>query len=78
MGNSNLAETNLLEIRRQDLPHKKLEISRTCGIEYFDNLEVQPLKTPNSKTQQVFHTKSIFDELALVIRINTSPKESHG
>ena len=35
-------------------------------------------KTPISKTQQVFHVESVFDELELVMRISTSSKTQHG
>jgi hypothetical protein len=35
-------------------------------------------KNPNSKTQQGFRAKSIFDELELAMRMNTSFKTSHG
>ena len=35
-------------------------------------------KTPISKTQQVFHVESVFDELDIVMRISTSSKTPCG
>jgi hypothetical protein len=32
---------------------------------------------PTQKTQQVFHIKSIFDEIELIMEINTNSKTSH-
>ena len=34
-------------------------------------------KPPISKTQQVFHTKTVFDELELAMKITTSSKTPH-
>ena len=34
----------------------------------------EPVKTPISKTQRRKHMKSVFDELELVMEINTSSK----
>ena len=38
----------------------------------------KPRKSPISKTKQVFHVKSVFDELELVMIITTSFKTPHG
>ena len=38
----------------------------------------EPVKIPISKTQRGKRMKSVFDELELVIEINTSSKFSHG
>ena len=35
-------------------------------------------KPPKPKTQQVFHTKFVFDELGLVVKITTSTKSQQG
>ena len=35
-------------------------------------------KSPISKTKQVFHVESVFDELELVMEITTSSKTTHG
>jgi hypothetical protein len=32
----------------------------------------------HQKTQEVFHTNSVFDELELVMEITTSSRTSHG
>jgi hypothetical protein len=43
--------------------------------ERFDlSIKEQPVKPPKPKTQQVFHTKSVFGELGLVMKITTSTK----
>jgi hypothetical protein len=47
--------------------------------ERFDlSIKDKLVKPPNSKTLQVFHTKFVFDELELVMRMNTCSKTSHG
>ncbi len=38
----------------------------------------KPRKSPISKTKQVFHVESVFDELELVMRISTSSKTPYG
>jgi hypothetical protein len=42
----------------------------------YQNSEVANIHTP--KTQEVFHTNSVFDELELVMETTTSCRTSHG
>jgi hypothetical protein len=42
------------------------------------SLEKRPVKPPIIKMQQVFHVKSVCDELELVMEITTSSRTSHG
>jgi hypothetical protein len=37
----------------------------------------KPRKSPNSKTQQLIHAKTVFDELELFMEMTTSPKTPH-
>ena len=47
--------------------------------ERFDlSINDESVKPPTSKTQYDIHSKSVFDELELVMEINTSYKSSHG
>ena len=41
------------------------------------SIEDEPGETPKPKTQQVFHTKSVFGELELVMKVTTSSKPPH-
>jgi hypothetical protein len=66
---------------RQKLPPKNM---KTSGGDFSMNFRgansqhEEARKMPTSKTQQVFHTRSVFYELELVMRMNTSAKTSHG
>jgi hypothetical protein len=42
------------------------------------SLPYELVKSLNSKTQQVFHANSVFDELELVMGLTTSSTSSHG
>jgi len=47
--------------------------------ERFDlSLKDKPVKPPKSKHKKDFHSESVFDELELVMDMNTRSKSSHG
>ena len=47
--------------------------------ERFDlSIDDESVKPPTSKTQYDIHSKSVFDELELVMEISTSSKSSYG
>jgi hypothetical protein len=60
---------------------QKVKILRTTGVDFFHELRggMRRIgKTSNIGNATSFYTKSIFDELELVMRINTICKISHG
>ena len=84
LGNSDWDETNFV-VKRTTMatPTKSENIDIHQRIFYHEfrggtSLPYKLVKPPNSKTQQVFHANSVFDELELVMDINTSSKSSHG
>ena len=52
----------------------KLTHMGRCGTLLGDSTD----NISNTKTQQVFHTKSVFEELGLVTKITTSTKTQQG
>ena len=45
---------------------------------YDLSIKDKPVKPPTSKTQKDIHSKSVFDDLELVMEISTSSKYSYG
>ena len=84
LGNSDLGETNFVAKMVTRATPLRDKILRTSGIHFFHEFRGETSqykeagKTPISKTQQVFHVKSVFDELELIMRISTSYKTPYG
>ena len=84
LGNSDLGETNFVVIEDDKSYPTKSENLKNKSGRFFQEFRgetsqyTESGKTLISKTQQVFHVKSIFDELELVMRISTSSKTPHG
>ena len=84
LGNSDLGETNFVVKKKTRATPQRVKSLRTSGVGFSMYFRVKPLNTrkprkaPISKTQQVIHAESVFDELELAMEINTSSKSPHG
>jgi hypothetical protein len=54
-------------------PHKLKPNKKWFNLSIKD----KPLKPSTPKTQKVFHPKTVFDELGIVVKITTRSKNSH-